>query len=288
MKKIMMKKICILSLLILIGLSVWFISQRKMFEFYILLAITGVIMVMVIIVCALVIVKSGLFKEISERFAVTVCDSVVRRRISRQMDELKNRFSSVDKLYDEFADLKDEVEQSESSKENEKKLVELINRATKDIESEALVMTEEELKGKKSLIDDAEKILNEIRDDIISDEEKREKMSRIAELKPIVIKAQKEVEDFCTVQSEKLKKQIDHKSRYLISKAKRHAKKDAASGQQFSQIELDEALEILENEKGFKLAYTKESLKLLQEQFAEVQKIIKDLNDEFENVNKDR
>lgn len=288
MKKRSMVKLCIIGLLVLIGFTIWFMMQHKMFEFHILLAIIGVIIAILIMLLVLAIVKSGLFKEMSEDFAVAVCDSVISRRSIRQMNELEKRFDPIGKLYDELEDLRDEIEQSDSSKEDEKKLIEYINRETNALETKVLSMTEEEKEEKKSLIDDMKKTLNEIRDDIISEEEKRKKMLQIAELKQIVIETQKEARDFCVAQSEELKKQIAHKSQYLISEAKKIAKKSATSGQELSKIELDEALEILKNEKGFKLAYTKESLTNLQEEFEEVQEKIKDLNGKLEIKNEER
>ncbi len=234
-----MVKLCVIGLLLLVGLAIWFMTRQKMFEFYTLLAIVGVIIAMVIMVLALVVVKSGLLREMSEDFAVFASDSVASRKSTRQMNKLYKRLSPVDKIYDELEDLRDEIEQGDSSKEDEKKLVRYIDREKNELKAKICSMTEEEKKEKKSQIDDMEKTLNEIRDDIISEEEKKNKMLRIAELKQIVLETQKEARDFCVAQSEELKKQIDHKSQYLISEAKKIAKKNATSGQEFSKIELD-------------------------------------------------
>ena len=283
MKKRSLLKLCVFLFCVLVGVAIWFLIQKKMFEFYILLAIVGVIMAMAIMILVLILAKSGLFKEMAGYIATIACDSIASRKFSRKLNELEKQFNQIDKFYDELEDLEYEIEQSDSSKEDERKLVGYIDREKNDLETNGHSMTEKEKDEKKSLIDDMEKTLNEIRDDIISEEEKERRMLRIAELKQTVLEIQKEARAFYVVQSEKVKKQIDQKSQYLILEAKKIAKRNRTPIEPSIEIKLEEAFKILENENGFKLVYTKESLMHLQEELEEVQEMLENLNDNFKN-----
>lgn len=96
MSKRSLVRLGVFFLLALIGLGVFFLTQRKMTEFYIILAVVVGVVIAVVAVFAAVLGKDGFFKDVSR--------DVARRKkfnaMKRQMEQAEAMEARIEKKYE--------------------------------------------------------------------------------------------------------------------------------------------------------------------------------------------
>ncbi len=96
MSKRSLVRLGVLVMLALIGLGVFFLTQGKMTEFYIILAVVVGAVVVVVAVVAAILGKDGFFKDVSR--------DVARRRkfhaMKRQMEQAEAMEARIEKKYE--------------------------------------------------------------------------------------------------------------------------------------------------------------------------------------------